>query len=144
MRETAEHKLKTEKAVRDIPMSPRVRAILVSMKGTSANPHVWTGADGTLPLNQLTADGHFRQMKRAAHIIDRQCVLHSCRHTFGTNLGNNGVHIKTIMYLMGHADISTCAKYLHPDSDQNQKAIAAMAAGYAATLSEQEEKVMVQ
>ena len=65
-------------------------------------------------------------------------------HVKNFNLGNNGVHIKTIMYLMGHADISTCAKYLHPDSDQNQKAIAAMAAGYTATLSEQEEKVMVQ
>jgi len=65
-------------------------------------------------------------------------------HVKNFNLGNNGVLIKTIMYLMAHADISTCAKYLHPDSDQNQKAIAAMAAGYTATLSEQEEKVMVQ
>ena len=42
-------------------------------------------------------------------------------HVKNFNLGNNGVHIKTIMYLMGHADISTCAKYLHPDAVQGQR-----------------------
>ena len=32
---------------------------------------------------------------------------HICRHTYCTNMAKSGTSVKTLQYLMGHADIAT-------------------------------------
>lgn len=32
---------------------------------------------------------------------------HTCRHTYCTNMAKSGISVKTLQYLMGHADIAT-------------------------------------
>ena len=32
---------------------------------------------------------------------------HVCRHTYCTNMAKSGIAVKTLQYLMGHADIAT-------------------------------------
>lgn len=32
---------------------------------------------------------------------------HICRHTYCTNMAKSGISVKTLQYLMGHADIAT-------------------------------------
>ena len=32
---------------------------------------------------------------------------HICRHTYCTNMAKSGIAVKTLQYLMGHADIAT-------------------------------------
>ena len=50
--------------------------------------------------------------------------MHTYRHTYGTNLCKNGVSIETASSLMGHADISTTAKYYVNVSEDAKQAAA--------------------
>lgn len=48
---------------------------------------------------------------------------HTLRHTFATRLLTNGVDIKTVQSLLGHADIKTTMRYLHPTDETRRQAV---------------------
>ena len=50
-------------------------------------------------------------------------VLHSCRHTFCTNLGRAGADAFTIQKLAGHSSIVISQRYVHSDQEAREKAI---------------------
>ena len=50
-------------------------------------------------------------------------TLHSCRHTFGTNLVLAGVDIVTVKELLSHADIKTTMRYSHPTPESKRNAV---------------------
>ena len=54
----------------------------------------------------------------------QNAVLHLIRHTVATRLLTGGVDLETTGDVLGHADVSTTALYLH-SSDQRKKAAAA-------------------
>jgi integrase len=45
--------------------------------------------------------------RRAGITFDGKCTIHTLRKSFGQNLANAGVPIKTLQYLMGHSDEKT-------------------------------------
>jgi len=49
--------------------------------------------------------------------------FHDLRHTFATRVLQKGSDIKTVSALLGHADISTTAKYLHATDESKRKAV---------------------
>ena len=53
---------------------------------------------------------HFIRLRRLAK-INKKLTPHLLRHTFCTNLRNNGADISLIKDLAGHADIQTTARY---------------------------------
>ena len=59
---------------------------------------------------QVDVSPCFIQLRRTAK-IEKKVTPHLLRHTFCTNLRNNGADISLIQQLAGHADIETTARY---------------------------------
>ena len=55
--------------------------------------------------------------------MDHDMVMHSTRHTYGTNLGRAGVDAFTIQKLAGHSSILISQRYVHSDAEGKQNAI---------------------
>jgi len=71
--------------------------------------------DVTRPLPANTAKKIFTQAKERAG-IQHGHGIHSLRHSFATHLMEAGVPLPVIQRLMGHASLTTTAKYLHVTS----------------------------
>jgi integrase/recombinase XerD len=78
-------------------------------------PWLFLGKDGRSPLPVATAQKVFSNAKQRA-AIQHGRGIHSLRHSFATHLMEAGVPLPTIQRLMGHACLSTTAKYLHVTS----------------------------
>lgn len=48
---------------------------------------------------------------------------HILRHTFATRVNRSGVDLKTLQALLGHSQITTTSRYLHPTADDLMDAI---------------------
>jgi integrase/recombinase XerD len=59
--------------------------------------------------------------------------LHRCRHSFGTNLVRNGVHVRKVQNLMRHESLATTAIYTALDSDELRDAINVLPSTYQET-----------
>jgi len=80
-------------------------------------PQHWlfSGKDTSNPLPVATAQKIFSTAKQRAGVAHGHGI-HCLRHSFATHLMEAGVPLPTIQRLMGHASLSTTAKYLHVTS----------------------------
>lgn len=74
-------------------------------------------------------DGHIASRTvshRIAVLFKRHGIdgaLHRCRHSFGTSLVRNGVHVRKVQNLMRHESLATTAIYTALDEDELRDAI---------------------
>jgi len=91
---------------RSIPMTKRVRAIMLSRKSI----------DGIRPFhltNDMAGTAWQWVRKQMGLSNDKEFVLHALRHTCASRLLFKGVDLVTIKEWLGHADIQTTMRYAH-------------------------------
>ena len=96
---------------RDVMLSPRLLELLREW-WHAARPQVWL-FPGQNPINPITT----RQINRAVAAakdlagISKRVSPHTLRHSFATHLLEQGVDIRVIQTLLGHAKLDTTALY---------------------------------
>lgn len=81
------------------------------------------------PIRPDQLDSIFRRIIRNTDIPEekKHYGVHALRHTFATTLLSNGVDVKIVSELLGHADISvTYDTYIHVINEQKRAALDAM------------------
>jgi integrase len=85
-----------------------------------------------------TSNGTFYYQRNIRRAIERACdrigvdyhKFHAFRHTFGTNLSRAGIQLEETSKLMGHADVTTTAKYYVDVNAQRKLEAVEKIAGY--------------
>jgi len=65
--------------------------------------------------HHVMESGLQKAVKKSARLanIDKQVTYHTLRHSFATAMLENGVNIRVLQTLMGHADVKTTEIYTH-------------------------------
>ena len=112
---------KTTAGTRVLPMSDEVYEAFKRVVSNRKKPRVEQMIDGVSGFLFLDDRGKpmlaYQWEKKFQHIVQKynktykvelpKITPHICRHTYCTNMAKSGITVKTLQYLMGHADIAT-------------------------------------
>src|SRR5208282_1117034 len=115
---------KTKAARRTIPMTDDVLSLLrVRVKETKAigTPFVFPSPSNIQKPIGSVKRAHGAALKRAK--IGHRFRLYDLRHTVATRAVASGADLPTLSALVGHASIQMTMRYVHPATEQKQKAI---------------------
>lgn len=110
---------------RTIPLNDNAYAALLDIYQVTGNEtYVMTTSEHT-HVKPRQLDQMFRRIAVATGLPeDKIYGVHALRHTFATLLLSNGIDIKTVSSLLGHADVSiTYNTYIHVMREQKAKAL---------------------
>lgn len=112
---------KTTAGTRVLPMSDEVYEAFKRVISGRKKPRVEQTIDGVSGFLFLDDKGKpmlaYQWEKKFQHSVEKynkiykvelpKITPHICRHTYCTNMAKSGIAVKTLQYLMGHADIAT-------------------------------------
>lgn len=108
---------------RNVPFSQKVNNELQQLIAESREyfgevTHVFVNSHGETLRNDRLRKRIDKYANEAGLKGECRASLHSLRHTFATNFLKNKGNIRSLMQIMGHADISTTQIYLDFSNDQ--------------------------
>ncbi len=112
---------KTRFARRSIPLTDTAKAILKRRVRAAKGPYVFPHRhDPNKPLTCMKR-AHEEALKDAK--INPRFRIYDLRHTFGSRSAMAGVDLPTLKELMGHSEISTTLRYIHPTPEHKKDAL---------------------
>lgn len=125
---------KTNAGSRYVPIEPALWEMLKvyrRLRAADFNPHnlVWHHADGR-PISQKEDNAAWNELIAACGITKArgEVVLHEARNTAATQLMENGVDVKVIQGILGHAHILTTQDYQRVNLEFARTAIGSLGA----------------
>jgi site-specific recombinase XerD len=111
--------------MRFIPLRKKAQELMDTyLDGRPDTDCLFTGYQGT-PLTPAAVRRVTRRIKKGEDLL-KDLSPHVLRHTFATNALRGGMDLRTLQTLLGHADIQTTARYLHPDAQMLFDALKAL------------------
>ena len=112
---------KTRFARRNVPLTDITMRILKQRLLETKGPFVFRGkGDFEKPLTTVRK-AHHKALQMAR--INSPFRLYDFRHTFGSRTAMAGVDLPTLKELMGHSDVSTTMRYVHPTPEHKREAV---------------------
>jgi integrase len=108
---------KTAKSRRIIPLTTQAFEVLARRSRESSNGFIFPVRRPKTKNHEVL---HIESLRKAhdaliaKHFADAPFTLYTFRHTFATRLVQSGVELPVIAELLGHSDISTTIRYIHP------------------------------
>jgi integrase len=113
------HLLRTKNGEkREIPMNEAVKTVIVEAKEHSDSEYVFCTKTGN-PYTDIRKP-FARSLKRAGI---KDCLWHTLRHTFASQLAMAGVDLNTIRELLGHSSTRMTIRYAHLSSNHKNNAV---------------------
>ena len=73
------------------------------------------------PLNYVSAWSAMRKALKRSSLSDKGYSLHSLRHTFATEMINNGMRVEVLQQILGHQDIEMTMRYARLSNQRIEK-----------------------
>ena len=110
---------KSEKSIRNIPMSNMIYTKLKSMRENFSKDDFFLTGNSTSFMEPRGYQYTFKKMLKDCKISERN--FHCLRHTFATDCISVGMDVKSLSEILGHSDVSiTLNRYVH-SSDKIKK-----------------------
>jgi integrase len=106
---------KTEKARRCVPLSDRCMEML-KLRVAGKDSEAWVFPSARAQAGHIVTVEKQFLMVRNKMGLDKRFVLYSARHTFGTHVSRTG-NLKLAMTVLGHSDVRTSMRYMHPETE---------------------------
>ena len=111
---------KTPCSMREIPLHPRLFSLLKEREEKDGNLFVLTGTEKF--MNPATYEYQYHRMMKKAGVTDVN--YHTLRHSFTTICVEEGVDIKALSEILGHAKVATTLDiYTHPSINMKKREI---------------------
>jgi site-specific recombinase XerD len=113
---------------RMVPLMPQAAEAIrsyLAVRPESEQPYLFLSPQDRRLANDYLNRTLRRIVARAGLV--KRITPHMLRHTFATHLVRNGVDVRTVQELLGHADLETTANYLHSDTRAKETAVGLIA-----------------